>query len=225
LAEHQISKTCIDTNLRSPLTQTHHLGHVRFLRTFFFSARRTPRFFYFPIGKSTPTDSLRRDPPSLIYQGIGTRDFASSKVGHWVLKSRYPMCQSTLTFLFPLSGLRLYRDFATRDTQALGFPTPDTRCAETRYDPIVFSQPRVLVTWSTQYLGPHPANSRVREISQSLPPVFHSLLRSHMLPCGCRDIASRDIAILDAIPCSSNSRTPDMSMHRCVTTPVLHYDP
>jgi hypothetical protein len=103
---------------------------------------------------------------------------------------RDPMCQSTLTFLFPLSGLRLYRDFATRDTKHSVFQLPSPDVPKRRYDPIAFSQPRVLVTWSTQYLGSHPANSRVREISRSLPPVFHSLLRSHTLPCGCRDIAS-----------------------------------
>jgi hypothetical protein len=34
------------------------LGHVRSHRTFFFSARRTRRFFYFPIGKSAPTKSF-----------------------------------------------------------------------------------------------------------------------------------------------------------------------
>jgi hypothetical protein len=51
-----------------------------------------------------------------------------------------------------------------------------------------YSQTRVFVTWSAQHLGSHPANFRVREISRSLQPVFHSLLQSHMLPFGCRGI-------------------------------------
>jgi hypothetical protein len=36
--------------------------HAHSHRIFFFSTQRTLRSFYFLIGKSTPTDSLRRDP-------------------------------------------------------------------------------------------------------------------------------------------------------------------
>jgi hypothetical protein len=58
--------------------------------------------------------------------------------------------------------------------------------------------------------GPPPCellSSRSLLVSATCLPL---LLWSHMLPCGYRDIVSRDITLLDAIPCSSNSQTPDM---------------
>jgi hypothetical protein len=104
--------------------------HCALTGSSFLSARRTPRFFYFPIGKSAPTEFSSRDPPFFTYRGIGTRDFASVKgrsLGSRIPETRWPV---NADLLFPLSGLS-YRDFATRDIKQLDLPTPDARCAET----------------------------------------------------------------------------------------------
>jgi hypothetical protein len=94
-----------------------------------FSARRMPRFLYFPIGKSAPT-VLFFGPPFFACRGIGTHDFASLMVDHWALESPRLDGQSTLTFLYPVGTSALSRFRYSRDRN-FGLLTPDTRCAET----------------------------------------------------------------------------------------------
>jgi hypothetical protein len=107
----------------------HSSEHVLFLRIFFFLARRTPRFFYFPIGKSSPTDSSL-DPPFSTYRRIGTCSFASSLLLAELSILRDPMALVNTDFLSPYLDFCPYRGFATRDVTHFEFLTPDTRCAE-----------------------------------------------------------------------------------------------
>jgi hypothetical protein len=49
-------------------------------------------------------------------------------VDHWALESPRPDMSVNADFLFPLSGLRLYRDFATRDTKHSVLQPPIPMC-------------------------------------------------------------------------------------------------
>jgi hypothetical protein len=69
----------------------HMMRHVRSHRIFFFSARRTPSIFCFPIGKPAPHRSLMRDPPFFTYRRIETRGFTSSLPITGVSNPRDPM--------------------------------------------------------------------------------------------------------------------------------------
>jgi hypothetical protein len=93
----------------------------------FLGPKNSNRFFYFPIGKSAPTELFARS-PLFTYRGIGLRDFARSVVERWsrIPETRY---KSTLTLPLPCRDF-LYRDFATRDIKQL-VPDSRSRYAET----------------------------------------------------------------------------------------------
>jgi hypothetical protein len=77
---------CSDTTL----TQSRSSVHVRSQDLLLLTARRTQKSFYFPIGKSAPTEFSVRS-PLFAYQGIGLRSFASLVVAwFWILKTPNP---------------------------------------------------------------------------------------------------------------------------------------
>jgi hypothetical protein len=101
------------------LTQPHSTEHDRSHRIPFHSARRTPRFFYSPNGKYTPTDSLLlRGPPSLNYRRIRTRGLASSLFIAGFSNPQDSICQSML------NSSSLYWDFSSIATSLLAIPSP-----------------------------------------------------------------------------------------------------
>jgi hypothetical protein len=79
-------------------------------------------------------------------------------------------------------------------------PIRDPTCGSNGYSPSRFLRPRDL---STQYLGLHPANSRVREITD----LCH-LSSSDGRPLSSRYFASRDLAQPKDMVRPPNSRTP-----------------
>jgi hypothetical protein len=77
------------------------------------------------------------------------------------------------------------RHFATSDVESDPSQPPNPRMHDRRWGSrsngppttqiqwlSFFLAPRIFATWSTQCLGSHPTNFRVREISRSLPPVL-----------------------------------------------------
>jgi hypothetical protein len=75
-------------------TSAHRIFH-------FTMARRTPRLFYFSIGKSTPTSILVGSP--FYNRGIKIHDFANPMVEHWFHESLKPNIPVNADlFLFPI---------------------------------------------------------------------------------------------------------------------------
>jgi hypothetical protein len=94
--------------------------HVRSHRIFFFSARRTLRFFYFPIGKSAPTVLSCGPLPGC----IGGSELVTSRVQRLntgFSDPRDPMVSQLADF-----SLREFatRDLATRETKLLVLQSP-----------------------------------------------------------------------------------------------------
>jgi hypothetical protein len=145
------------------------------------SAQRTQCFFYFPIGKSSPHRFSSVQSSLLCFRRIGTCDFASSLLIARLSNPRDPIVGQIADF--SLVGTSALSQLHSIATSLLTIPSP--RVSNCQYpmhrnvDAILShfrdSPPCVLVTWSSQYLGSHPVNSRVHEISRSLPPVFHYL--------------------------------------------------
>jgi hypothetical protein len=78
--------------------------------------------------------------PSLLYfRRIETRDFAIPTVEHYTLGFPRPKALVYVDFLFLLSRLRLYRDFATRNTKLSVVQLPICEASKRRYDPITLS--------------------------------------------------------------------------------------
>jgi hypothetical protein len=171
------------------------LGWRAHHRIFSSHGPKNSKFFYFPIGKSAPTESLARS-PSLYLSGNRNSRLRESKVEHWALESPRPDGQSTLTFLFPLSELS-YRDFATRDIKHSSYrlPMPDTpklRCTRVELTfqlPVTsigisdFAGSRILMSMFRDFTFPE-----LRYCATCLPltPVVPHCLRHR------RDIADRD---------------------------------
>jgi hypothetical protein len=156
---------------------------------------------------------------SLLFTYRGNRNSRLRKfsVGHWVLKSPRPDMSVNADFLFPLSGLRLYRDFATRDTKPSVFqpPIPDAskrRCPRE----LPFQRSRLPVGTSdlacSRILTPNAQTSRcetskVDATCTPLTPMAPRYLRN------CREIASHDFAASVAKITGSNLRNPDTRSH------------
>jgi hypothetical protein len=89
-------------------------------------SQRTLRFLYFPVRKSSPTDSPR-DPPLSTYQRIGTHSFASSLTITRLLNPSRPDGHSTLTLSswcqdFCFAGISL---LVISSTMIFRLPIPD----------------------------------------------------------------------------------------------------
>jgi hypothetical protein len=114
------------------LTQPHPVGTPAHRIFSFLDPKNTNRSFYFPIGKSTPTNLFTRFPLLFTYREIGTRDFANPKVSGWLLILRVPKrrYKSALTFPFSYRDF-LYQDLGTRGVEQLSSPIPESRYAET----------------------------------------------------------------------------------------------
>jgi hypothetical protein len=91
--------------------------HDRSHRTFFSSsARRTQRFFYFPIGKSAPTVLFGAILPSLLSEDRNSR-LRKFSFTRWALESPRPDMSVNADFLSP------YRDFGSIATSLLAMPS------------------------------------------------------------------------------------------------------
>jgi hypothetical protein len=83
-------KRTIYLTFDTKLTQLNPLGYVHSQDLLLVMARRTQTSFYFPIGKSAPTEFSVRS-PLFAYRGIGLRSFASLVVAwFWILKTPNP---------------------------------------------------------------------------------------------------------------------------------------